>query len=85
LVHAEVHFDFYCFPSEPVHALGFSGQDAGVIKHSLVAEVSVVFCHSQLLHFVYLGVVVVYRDPGLDGSTSLSNVHFATLGDALYA
>jgi hypothetical protein len=51
-----------------------------------VSEVSVAFCHSQLLHLVHLGVAVVYLDPALDGSTSLSNVHFATLtGDAIYA
>lgn len=28
-----VQFDFYCFPYEPLHAVGFSGQDSSVTEH----------------------------------------------------
>jgi len=63
-----VQFDFYCFPYEPFHAIGFSGQDSSVTEHdpgsvscSATVDSSVSHQHSQTYSVTLMMEVVTFN------------------------
>jgi hypothetical protein len=69
-----VDFSLYRFPDDMVHVSRVLGQNTGVVQLDTMAQVTAVFNNDGLLRMVETDVSVIFFDPRLNRTLSMSDV-----------